>query len=139
MKIEELDETSIELVAHLWDLVGLTRPWNDPGEDFRRALRSSSSSVLGAFDGDALIGTVMVGDDGHRGWVYYVAVAPAHQRCGIGRLLMQSTERWLAERGVPKVQLMVRDTNAVAVGFYQRLGYDDTHTMVLGRWLEETR
>jgi hypothetical protein len=52
---------------------------------------------------------------------------------------MQSAERWLVERDVPKVQLMVRDTNTAAVGFYERIGYDDAHTVVLGRWLEEAR
>jgi ribosomal protein S18 acetylase RimI-like enzyme len=139
MKIEELDETTLESAVHLWELVGLTRPWNDPREDFLRALRGSSSSVLGALDNDELVGTAMVGADGHRGWVYYVAVAPSHQRRGVGRLLMQSAERWLVERDVPKVQLMVRDTNTAAVGFYERLGYDDAHTVVLGRWLEEAR
>ena len=139
MKVEELDETALESVTRLWEHVGLTRPWNDPREDFRRALRGARSSVLGAFDKEQLVGTAMVGADGHRGWVYYLAVAPSHQRRGIGRLLMQSAERWLADRDVPKVQLMVRDTNTVAVGLYERLGYDNSHTIVLGRWLGEVR
>jgi hypothetical protein len=90
-------------------------------------------------DGDALVGTAMVGADGHRGWVYYVAVAPSHQRRGVGRLLLQGAESWLARRDVPKVQLMVRGTNTAARGFYERLGYDDARTVVLGRWLHEPR
>jgi ribosomal protein S18 acetylase RimI-like enzyme len=136
MRIEELDESRVEEVAVLWEAVGLTRPWNDPRTDFRRALAGPTSGVLGAFDGDAVVGTAMVGADGHRGWVYYVAVAPSHQRRGVGRSLMQHAERWLASHGAPKVQLMVRDTNNAALGFYERLGYDDAHTTVLARWLE---
>jgi ribosomal protein S18 acetylase RimI-like enzyme len=138
MKIEVLDDTALESAARLWELVALTRPWNDPREDFRRALRGPTSCVLGTFDGDELVGTVMVGADGHRGWVYYVAVAPSHQRRGIGRTLMQAAEQWLSQRDVPKVQLMVRDTNLAAAEFYERLGYGNAHTTVLGRWIGET-
>ena len=139
MRIEELDETFVEHAAVLWESVGLTRSWNDPRQDFLRALRGETSGVLGALDGDALVGTAMVGADGHRGCVYYVAVAPSHQRRGVGRLLLQGAESWLARRDVPKVQLMVRDTNTAARGFYERLGYDDARTVVLGRWLHEPR
>jgi ribosomal protein S18 acetylase RimI-like enzyme len=139
VKVKELDEAMVETVVHLWERAGVTRPWNDPHEDYVRALRGSTSSVLGAFDGDELIGTAMVGADGHRGWVYYVAVSPSHQRHGVGRLLMQSAEQWLKERQVPKIQLIVRDSNAVAVGFYERLGYRDAKTVVLGRWLHEVQ
>jgi len=135
MNVEELDETFASQAAQLWESVGLTRPWNDPLEDFSRALRGASSSVLGVLDEQTLVGTAMVGVDGHRGWVYYVAVAASHQRRGIGRVLMQHAEEWLAAHDAPKAQLMVRDTNADAMGFYERLGYEDAHTVVLGKWL----
>ncbi|MFZ1062360.1 MAG: GNAT family acetyltransferase [Acidimicrobiales bacterium] len=138
MNVEELDETALESAAQLWELTALTRPWNDPREDFRRALRGTNSCVLGTFEGDDLVGTVMVGADGHRGWMYYVAVAPSHQRRGIGRSLVRAAEQWLVQRDVPKVQLMVRQTNADAEKFYERLGYQDAHTTVLGRWLHES-
>jgi ribosomal protein S18 acetylase RimI-like enzyme len=135
MKVEELDETFADDAAQLWQNVGLTRPWNDPREDFERALRGPSSGVLGAIDDDELIGTAMVGVDGHRGWVYYVAVAPSYQGRGVGRELMRRAEQWLVERDAPKVQLMVRDTNEAIMGFYEQLGYDNAHTVVLGKWL----
>lgn len=77
----------------------------------------------------------MVGHDGHRGWVYYVAVRPGSQRRGIGRALMLECEEWLRSRDVPKLQLMVRRTNPEALGFYERLGYADAETVVLGRFL----
>jgi ribosomal protein S18 acetylase RimI-like enzyme len=135
MRVEELDETFAADVVTLWESAGLTRPWNDPLDDFARAVRGSTSSVLGALDEHALVGTAMVGVDGHRGWVYYVAVAASHQRRGIGRALLEHAEGWLAEHDAPKAQLMVRDTNAAAAGFYERLGYEDAHTRVLGKWL----
>ncbi len=77
----------------------------------------------------------MVGHDGHRGWVYYVAVDPEIQGEGIGRLVMEAAEAWLRERGIRKIQLMVRDSNAVAQGFYRAIGYESSSVAVLAKWL----
>lgn len=121
----------------LWHETGLTRPWNDPHADLLRAATGPSSTVLGALDDGVLTGTAMVGHDGHRGWVYYVAVRPDRQGNGIGRELMDAVERWLRERNVPKVQLMVRATNASVVGFYESLGYEDGEVRVLGKFLRQ--
>ena len=118
----------------LWHDTGLTRPWNDPDADLRRALDGPSSTVLAAVDGDRLLGTAMVGHDGHRGWVYYLAASPPGR--GTGRALMAACEAWLCARDVPKVQLMVRRDNAVATGFYAALGYDEVDVVVLGRRLD---
>jgi ribosomal protein S18 acetylase RimI-like enzyme len=119
----------------LWESSGLTRPWNDPYLDFDRALAGPSSTVLGTFaDGD-LAGTAMVGHDGHRGWVYYLAVTERLRGRGLGRALMTACEAWVAERGIPKLQLMVRSGNAGVVAFYERLGYIDGEVVVLGRFL----
>lgn len=137
MRIEELGESSCALAAQLWESDGLTRPWNDPFEDFLDAVRGSTSGVLGAFEQEELIGTVMVGYDGHRGWVYYLAVTEDERRRGVGRDLMTAGEKWLHERGARKVQLMVRRTNSVVLGFYERLGYEDAQTVVLAKWLEK--
>ena len=121
--------------TELWQAAGLTRPWNDPAADFDRALSGPASTVLGAFHGAALVGTVMVGHDGHRGWVYYLAVDPEFRGGGVGRVLMVAAEAWLAERGVPKLNLMVRHDNAAALAFYERLGYADGAVTVLGKFL----
>lgn len=118
----------------LWQACGLTRPWNDPAADFDRAVAGKGSAVLGIDAGAALVGTVMVGDDGHRGWLYYLAVAPAHRGSGLARILVGAAEEWLRERGVPKVQLMVREGNDAA-GFYAALGYEAAHVTVMARWL----
>lgn len=137
--------TVVQLASHhagpaaaLWREAGLVRPWNDPEGDFRRAVRGATSAVLGMPDaaGSALRGTVMVGADGHRGWVYYLAVRDADRGRGLGRDLMQAAEEWLRAAGAPKVQLMVRSENAGVIGFYERLGYADQGVAVLGKFLD---
>jgi len=121
-------------VVALWEATGLTRPWNDPAADLRAALETPTSTVLGARRPDgSLVGTVMVGYDGHRGWVYYLAVDEAQRGTGLGRALMVAAEAWLVSQGAPKVQLMVRTTNTAVLGFYAALGYTDQSCVVLGR------
>jgi ribosomal protein S18 acetylase RimI-like enzyme len=135
MVIEELDLKDQSAASELWNEVGLTRPWNDPALDFERALQGESSTVLGARRENELVGTVMVGYDGHRGWVYYLAVAPAHQGQGVGAQLMSEAEAWLRAKGAVKSQLMVRRSNEEVVAFYERRGYDVAEVTVLSRWL----
>jgi ribosomal protein S18 acetylase RimI-like enzyme len=137
MEFRELSAVDRDAATALWAATGLTRPWNDPGVDFDRALTGRTSSVLGAFDDHELVATAMVGDDGHRGWVYYLAVDPDRHDGGLGRRMMAEAERWLRERGVVKVNLMVRRDNDAARGFYERLGYRDAETTVLARWLRD--
>jgi ribosomal protein S18 acetylase RimI-like enzyme len=91
--------------------------------------------VLGAIDEEDVAATVMVGHDGHRGWVYYLAVEPSKRHRGLGRRMMQEAEDWLRARGAVKLNLMVRHSNIAALGFYQRLGYEDAEVTVLARWL----
>lgn len=122
-------------VTALWERCGLTRPWNDAGQDYARALAQDHSTVLLLENAGTLIGSVMVGDDGHRGWVYYLSVDPAHAQKGYGRLLMAAAESWLKERGCPKLNLMVRTDNAVAQGFYTALGYEHQEVTTFGKWL----
>jgi ribosomal protein S18 acetylase RimI-like enzyme len=125
-------------VIAFWHACALTRPWNDPQADFTLALETPTSTILLAREGDAVTGSVMVGFDGHRGWVYYLAVAPVMQRGGIGRALMQAAEGWLNRRGAPKIQLMVRDENAAMRGFYLAVGYDVQPVITIGKWLDKT-
>jgi len=124
-----------EAVA-LWHESGLTRPWNDPSADLSRALSGPASTVLAALDGDLLTGTAMVGHDGHRGWVYYLAVRSDRRGEGLGRALMSACEQWLVRRKIPKVNLMVRATNTAVVGFYESLGFEDCEVVVLGKFLD---
>lgn len=137
MIVEQLGPRDRERAAALWTLAGLTRPWNDPLEDFDRALVGPTSTVLGLLDGVALIGTAMVGHDGHRGWVYYLAVAPEHRGLGHGARLMSAAEDWLRENGAVKVHVMVRHSNEHVTAFYEGLGYEDAQVSVLARWLHD--
>lgn len=138
MIIGSLSADRLEDAVELWLRVGLTRPWNDPRDDFRRALASPSATVLGGIEDDTLIATAMVGHDGHRGWVYYLAVHVSMQGQGHGRAIMNACEAWLEERHVPKLNIMVRADNAAAAGFYEALGYSPDEVIVLSRRLHES-
>lgn len=126
----------------LWGACGLLRPWNDPHKDIARKLAEQPELFLvavlpGAQPGEVerLIGTVMAGYDGHRGWVYYLAVDPTWQRHSLGRLLMQRVEAELLARGCPKINLMVRAENKAVLDFYDRLGFSADASVSLGKRL----
>ena len=107
----------------LWHACELVAGTNDPAADFRFALAGPASAVLVREDAAAIVAAAMVGHDGHRGWLYYVAVAPLHRGRGLGRGIVAAVEAWLRARGVPKAQLLIRETNTQVTGFYERLGY----------------
>ena len=121
------DADEAQLVA-LWRDAGVSRPWNDPARDIAFARSSSHSTVLVGVDAGRVVASAMVGEDGHRGWVYYVAAVTEQQGQGLGRAMMDAAEAWLVARGIWKMQLLVRADNAKARGFYERLGYRDTQT-----------
>jgi ribosomal protein S18 acetylase RimI-like enzyme len=137
VQIVPFDESRRADVIALWQACDLTRPWNDPHGDIDRALTNPSSTILMATDNGETIGSVMCGYDGHRGWVYYLAAAPSRRGDGIGRKLMTAAEDWLRDRGCPKIELMVRDTNTATLGFYDALEYERQPVEVLARWLIE--
>ncbi|MGJ9405392.1 GNAT family acetyltransferase [Nesterenkonia aurantiaca] len=137
LSVTELPLELVDAAVALWRQAGLTRPWNDPHQDCLRALTGEESTVLVAQDAAGeLVGTVMVGQDGHRGWIYYLAVDERLQGQGLGKQLLAGAEDWLRRRGVPKLMLMVRQENAAVQDFYRALGYTDQDTVVLGRWLD---
>lgn len=135
MQIRPATPADRDAVIATWEAAGLTRPWNDPVVDFERALAGPTSTVLVGVQGTTVIATAMVCEDGHRGWVYYLAVREDARGRGLGRAMMAAAEDWLRARGTVKVQLMVRESNAGVIGFYEALGYEDADVRVLGRWL----
>ncbi len=135
MEVLELTIDDVASAVALWAETGLTRPWNDPHADFRRAIEGPTSAVLGLKQDGELIGSVMVGSDGHRGWVYYLSVRTALQNAGLGSELMKVAEEWLLRNGAVKIQLMVRRGNDAAFGFYERRGYETSDVRVLSKWL----
>jgi ribosomal protein S18 acetylase RimI-like enzyme len=127
-------EDEVDVTA-LWHRTALTRPWNDAQADFQRARECEQATVLVAREQGTILGSVMVGDDGHRGWLYYLAVDEDHRRNGLGAALVRSAEDWLRGRGQSRVRLMVRDDNNAVSGFYGALGYGNQECQVLGRAL----
>lgn len=135
--IESAVSADAAAVVALWRACGLTRPWNDPQADLDLALKTVGATVLVARTAVGIAGSVMVGFDGHRGWVYYLAVLPDRRGGGLGRALMAAAEDWLRARGAPKIQLMVREDNHAALGFYESLGLERQKVVTLGRFLKD--
>ena len=123
MSIRAFDPAETETVVALWQACGLVRPWNDPRKDIARKMLVQPELFLVLEEEGRVAGTAMVGFDGHRGWVYYLAVDPAFQGRGFGRLLMAEAERLLTDLGCPKLNLQVRAGNEAVTGFYDALGY----------------
>lgn len=128
-------EEEIEEVVGLWTRCGLTRPWNDAVKDIAFARGKANSEVLVARRDGLLAASVMVGHDGHRGIVYYVSVAPELQGRGFGRQVMEAAEGWLRERGVWKLNLILRAENEKVRGFYEALGYEVEPRLCMARKL----
>jgi ribosomal protein S18 acetylase RimI-like enzyme len=131
--ISDLEVAEIDAAVSLWETCGLTRSWNDAREDARLALAGSTSTILAGRIAGGLVASAMVGADGHRGWVYYLAIAPDARGQGLGEAMMRAAERWAAQRGMPKLQLMVRHDNAGAKGFYEAIGYTSERVTVYAR------
>ncbi len=136
LAIAPIDDADVADVVVLWQTCGLTRPWNDPAADIAFARRGSNATVLIGRDDSAIVATVLVGHDGHRGWVYYLAVDPDHRHKKYGRVMMDAAERWLRERGIEKLQLMVRSDNKSVKNFYQSLGYSEQERIIYAKWLD---
>lgn len=129
------DADEPDVVAVLTECLPIAAPHNDPRTSIRRKLAVDRGLFLVAQVDGRVVGTAMGGYDGHRGWVYSVAVLPSHQRCGIGRKLMQAVEAALVERDCPKVNLQVLTSNAGVVAFYESLGYAVEERVSMGKKL----
>jgi GNAT superfamily N-acetyltransferase len=123
-------------VTALWDATGISIHYNDPAKDIPRMLATHNCQLYVGTIGGRIMASIMVGHEGHRGWLYKLAVMPEFHGKGYGRDLVKQAERWLVARGVPKCNLMIRDTNAKVREFYQRLGYDVAARTVMERWLK---
>ena len=135
MQIRAFRESDEEQVVALWHACGLTRPWNDPHKDIARKLKVNPELFLVGEQDGRVIASAMAGYEGHRGWVNYLAVDPAHRRCGHGARLMREVERLLEAAGCPKVNLQVRAGNGEVLAFYRALGYAQDEVLALGKRL----
>ena len=135
MQIRPFEHNDEAAVVALWNECRLTRPWNDPRKDIARKMAVQPELFLVAVEGRAIVGTVMAGYEGHRGWVNYLAVAPAFRGRGFARALMAHVEKALVARGCPKLSLLVRNSNRDAIEFYRHLGYAADESVALGKRL----
>jgi ribosomal protein S18 acetylase RimI-like enzyme len=136
LSITAIEDADIATVIALWQRCGLTRPWNDPAADIALARQGPNAAVLVGRDNNSIVASVLVGHDGHRGWVYYVAVDPECRHKGYGHVVMDAAEDWLRARGIAKLQLMVRSDNSQVQAFYQSLGYLKQERIVFAKWLD---
>lgn len=137
MEIRSFVESDTEAVVALWHEAGITRPWNDPVLDVRRKQTVQPEMFFVAEDAGRVVGAVMAGYDGHRGWINYLAVGDDQRGTGLGRALVERAEAALLALGCPKVQLQVRPDNTAVVDFYEHLGYARYEVVDMGKRLIE--
>ena len=137
----EITDRDVEAVIELWQTCGLTRPWNDPHNDiaFARAKPTSTLLVGREQETGLIVASVMLGHDGHRGWVYYLSVSPELQGKGYGQQTMKAAEDWHLSQGVWKMQLLVRRGNEAVTRFYEGMGYNESACMLLERWIDPSK
>ncbi|MFT4307265.1 MAG: GNAT family acetyltransferase [Microbacterium sp.] len=135
VEIRSFASDDTEAVVSLWEACALTRAWNDPRRDIERKLSVQPELFLVAVDADVVVGTVMAGYDGYRGWLHYLASHPVRRGEGIARGLVAEAEGRLQAMGCPKVQLMVRPENHGIRGFFEALGYAPIETRASGKRL----
>jgi ribosomal protein S18 acetylase RimI-like enzyme len=135
--IRPFRESERREVIALWRECDLIRPANDPNLDIDRKLFKDPDHLIVADRQGAIVGSLMFGYDGHRGWLNYLAVRPDQQRRGLGRALVNCAEEELSTAGCAKVNLQIRTTNLGAVDFYRGLGYQVDDVVSMGRRLVE--
>jgi ribosomal protein S18 acetylase RimI-like enzyme len=136
MNIRVYRDDDFDALVALWSACGLDHAPNDPALDIPILRASKHGELFLAFEEDLLLGSVMIGHDGHRAWIYRLAVRSDRRHRHIGQALVHHAEGWAAMRGLRKVQLMIRDTNTDVQTFYARLGYEVSPRTVMARWLE---
>ena len=125
-----------DAIVDLWRKCNLTVPQNDSVEDIRRKLVFQPELFFVALFDGKVIGSIMVGYEGHRGWLNYMAVLPEHQRRGYGRKLVEKAVDELRRLGCLKVNLQIRRSNVSVVEFYKHLGFKDDDVVSLGKRLK---
>jgi len=133
--ISEAQVDDVDHVIGLWQKTNLVRPWNDPHQDCCRALKEQASELFVSKIEGTIIGSVMAGYEGHRGWIYYLAVCPSCQNCGVGKKLYFHAEEWLKRKGAPKIQILIRRDNDQIIDFYKKIGFEVSSSILMGKQL----
>ena len=139
MVIRQFSPSDKKAVINLWQACNLTKPWNNPHQDINRKLKDSPELFLVGTINGILVASVMAGYDGHRGWIYYLAVDPEYRKKGLGRRLMVVAEEKLMAIGCPKIDLMVRKNNLDVLTFYEKIGYGYDEVVTMSRRLIDDR
>ena len=134
--VRAFKESDEARVIELWMFAGLTKPWNDPKKDIARKLKTQRDLFLVAELEGVVVGVVMAGYEGHRGWVNYLAVDIGQRRRGIATALMHDAERRLRALGCPKINLQVRLENTAVHAFYAAIGFGVDEVVSMGKRLE---
>jgi len=135
MNIRKFESCDQHAVIKLWEACDLTVPWNDPIKDIERKTDFNSELFLVGELNNTIIASVMGGYDGHRGWINYLAVSPEYQGSGYGRKIMQAVELLIKDKGCPKINLQVRESNKNIINFYKAIGYGEDEVIGLGKRL----
>lgn len=137
LSIRPFNDADNDAVIALWQACELIRSWNDPEHDIAHCRETPTSELfVGLLEGE-IVASVMAGNDGHRGVVYYVASAPGHRGKGYGKKMIRHAEEWLKSRGVWKINLMIRDDNEPVRDFYRAIGYEEEPRIVMSRRLNK--
>ncbi|MBD2411706.1 GNAT family acetyltransferase [Nostoc calcicola FACHB-389] len=135
VKVRPYHSDDEQQVIELWHQCNLVVPWNDPKRDIELKLQFQPHLFLVAAKDDLIVASIMVGYEGHRGWINYLAVLPNYQRQGIGWLMMNAAEAELKKLGCPKVNLQVRSSNKSVIAFYEKIGFTDSNVISMGKSL----
>ena len=136
MTIRPFQQSDESAVIAPWQRCDLLRPQNDPKKDIARKMKVRPELFLVGLLDEKIIGSVMAGYDGHRGWLYYVGVDPEYWRRGYGREIVTHAEDLLRKSGCSKINLQVRTTNKDVIEFYRRCGFVPDDVMSMGKRLE---
>ena len=137
MKIRAYNKEDQKSVISLWEECGLVVPQNNPVRDIERKLKVDPDLFLVGVNENGIIATVMGGYEGHRGWINYLAVKPSEQRKGYACSIMQTVELLIKDKGCPKINLQVRNTNEAVIAFYAAIGYNNDYVVGLGKRIEQ--
>jgi ribosomal protein S18 acetylase RimI-like enzyme len=137
MIIRQYSPADREAVINLWKTCNLTKSWNNPEQDINRKLKDSPELFLVGTINDIIFSSVMAGYDGHRGWIYYLAVVPEYRKQGLGNQIMAAAEEKLLDIGCPKIDLMVRKNNPDVITFYEKIGYGHDEVVTMSKRLIE--
>jgi 4-oxalocrotonate tautomerase family enzyme len=134
-KIRSYQASDESAVIELWHRCNLVVPQNEPKKDIEMKRKVQADLFFVGTVSGRIVATVMAGYDGHRGWIYYLAVDPDYRRQQIGRRMMEKAAFALKKRGCPKINLQVRTSNRAVIAFYERLGYTNDDVIGLGKRL----